>query len=236
MSPIHLLWACILTHRHLNGASVVCLTLKFILTFLSPSSPQHSFPWLDPYSPSIRQWPQPHFCTHSLQAPLWDFYFPPSSMFPPQGSFTEASGNPSSHFLKEVDLPCPEYPHLRFMLLLLSRFSCVWLCATPQMAAHQALPSLGFSRQEHWSGLPFPSPMHESESEVAQSCLILHHPMDCSLPGASVHGIFQARVLEWVAIAFSVWDLYTILKRKGSVTYFGTWNVMLSSNNKKAKI
>ena len=37
------------------------------------------------------------------------------------------------------------------------------------MAAHQAPPSLGFSRQEHWSGLPFPSPMHESESEVAQS-------------------------------------------------------------------
>ena len=48
-------------------------------------------------------------------------------------------------------------------LLLLSRFSRVKLCATPQMAAHQAPPSLGFSRQEHWSGLPFPSPMHESE-------------------------------------------------------------------------
>ena len=48
-------------------------------------------------------------------------------------------------------------------LLLLSRFSRVRLCATPQMAAHQAPPSLGFSRQEHWSGLPFPSPMHESE-------------------------------------------------------------------------
>ena len=47
--------------------------------------------------------------------------------------------------------------------LLLSRFSRVRLCATPQMAAHQAPPSLGFSRQEHWSGLPFPSPMHESE-------------------------------------------------------------------------
>ena len=43
-------------------------------------------------------------------------------------------------------------------LLLLSRFSRVRLCATPQMAAHQAPPSLGFSRQEHWSGLPFPSP------------------------------------------------------------------------------
>ena len=43
------------------------------------------------------------------------------------------------------------------LLLLLSHFSRVRLCATPQMAAHQALPSLGFSRQEHWSGLPLPS-------------------------------------------------------------------------------
>ena len=40
--------------------------------------------------------------------------------------------------------------------------SCPTLC-DPEVAAHQALPSLGFSRQEHWSGLPFPSPMHESE-------------------------------------------------------------------------
>ena len=89
------------------------------------------------------------------------------------------------------------------LLLLLSRFSHVRLCATPQMAAHQDPPSLGFSRQEHWSGLQFPSPMHESEneSEVAQSCPTLSHPMDGSLPGSSVHGIFQARVLEWGAIA-----------------------------------
>ena len=43
----------------------------------------------------------------------------------------------------------------------------------------------------------------KSESEVAQSCLTLSDPMDCSLPGSSAHGIFQARVLEWVAIAFS---------------------------------
>ena len=49
------------------------------------------------------------------------------------------------------------------LLLLLSRFSRVWLCATPEMAAHQAPPSLGFSRQEHWSELSVPSPMHESE-------------------------------------------------------------------------
>ena len=54
--------------------------------------------------------------------------------------------------------------------------------------------SLGFSRQEHWSGLPFPPPVHESESEVAQSCLTLRDPMNCSLPGSSVHRILQARV------------------------------------------
>ena len=49
------------------------------------------------------------------------------------------------------------------LLLLLSRFSHGRLCATPETTAHQAPPSLGFSRQEHWSGLPFPSPMRESE-------------------------------------------------------------------------
>ena len=49
-----------------------------------------------------------------------------------------------------------------YLLLLLSHFSRVRLCATPKTAAHQAPTSLGFSRQEHWSGLPFPSPMHES--------------------------------------------------------------------------
>ena len=43
----------------------------------------------------------------------------------------------------------------------------------------------------------------KSESEVAQSCPTLHDPMDCSLPGSSIHGIFQERVLEWGAIAFS---------------------------------
>ena len=43
----------------------------------------------------------------------------------------------------------------------------------------------------------------ESESEVAQSCLTLCDPMDCSLPGSTIHGIFQARILEWVAISFS---------------------------------
>ena len=49
------------------------------------------------------------------------------------------------------------------LMLLLSCFSRIWLCATPETAAHQAPRSLGFSRQEHWSGLPFPPPMNETE-------------------------------------------------------------------------
>ena len=91
--------------------------------------------------------------------------------------------------------------------VLLSRFSHVWLCATPETAAHQAPPLLGFSRQEHWSGLPFPSPMHESEKWKWSHSVVSDSsdPMDCSLPGSSVHGIFQAKVLEWGAIA-GLWD------------------------------
>ena len=54
----------------------------------------------------------------------------------------------------------------------------------------------------------------KSESEVAQSGPTLSDPMDCSLPGSSVHGIFQARVLEWGAIAFSEVS-YNLLSNKG---------------------
>ena len=88
---------------------------------------------------------------------------------------------------------------------MLSRFSNVRLCATPQTAAHQAPQSLGFSRQEHWSGLPFLSPMHASEKWKWSLSVMSDSgdPMDCSPPGSSIHGIFQARVLEWGAIAFS---------------------------------
>ena len=61
----------------------------------------------------------------------------------------------------------PEFVHpatlLLLLLLLLRRFSRVQLCATPETTAHQAPLCLGFSRQKHWSGLPFPSPMQESE-------------------------------------------------------------------------
>ena len=114
-----------------------------------------------------------------------------------------------SIFLRLSLSTCPRYSiwH-RVQLLLLLLLSCcsrVRLCATPETAAHQAPPSLGFSRQEHWSGLPFPSPMHESEKWKWSLSVVstLSDPMDCSLPGSSVHGSFQSRVLEWVAIAFS---------------------------------
>ena len=61
--------------------------------------------------------------------------------------------------LEKLREPGPALNPLLLLLLLLSRFSGVRLCATPQPAAHQAPPSLGFSRQEHCSGLPFPSPI-----------------------------------------------------------------------------
>ena len=78
------------------------------------------------------------------------------------------------------------------LLLLRSHFSHVQLFATPLMAAHQALPSLGFSRQEHWSGFPFPSPMHESEKWKWRRlvCTTLCDLMDCSTPGLPVHHQF----------------------------------------------
>ena len=68
----------------------------------------------------------------------------------------------------------------------------------------------------------------KSESEVAQLCPTLHDPMDCSLPGSSVHGIFQARVLEWVAVAFSPNNvrslLFSLSPSLGLFTYFsGGW-------------
>ena len=59
-----------------------------------------------------------------------------------------------------------------------------------------------------------------SESEVAQSCPTLRDPTDCSLPGSSVHGIFQARVLEWSAIAFSARADYIPSKERLPLEYF----------------
>ena len=79
-------------------------------------------------------------------------------------------------------------------MLLLSRFSRVRLCATPETAAHQAPLSLGFSRQEHWSGLPFPSPIRSSDQisrSVVSDSLRPHESQHdrppCPSPTPGVH-------------------------------------------------
>ena len=87
---------------------------------------------------------------------------------------------------------------------VLSPFSRVLLFATLCTIAHQAPLSIGFSREEYWSELPFPFPMHACmHAKSLQSCPILCDPKDSSPPGPSVHEILQARILEWVAISFS---------------------------------
>ena len=73
------------------------------------------------------------------------------------------------------------------ILLLLSHFSCVRLC-DPIDSSHQAPPSLGFSRQEHWSGFPFPSPMYESET-WKWSWLVVSDPQ-------RPHGLQPSRLLR----------------------------------------
>ena len=91
------------------------------------------------------------------------------------------------------------------LLLLLIRFSRVRLCATPETAAHQASRPWDSPGKNTGVGCHFllQCMKVKSESEVDKSCLTLSDPMDCSLPGSFVHGIFQARILEWGAIAFS---------------------------------
>ena len=90
-------------------------------------------------------------------------------------------------------------------MLLLSRFSRVRLCVTPQTAAHQAPRPWDSPGKNTGVGCHFllQCMKVKSEREVTQSSPTLRDPMDCSPPGSSVHGTFQARVLEWGAIAFS---------------------------------
>ena len=91
---------------------------------------------------------------------------------------------------------------LWLLLLLLSRFSRVQLCVTPQTAAHRLLCPWDSPGKNTGVGCHFllQCMKVKSESEVTQSCPTLSDPMDCSPPDSSVHGIFQARVLEWGAI------------------------------------
>ena len=77
----------------------------------------------------------------------------------------------------------------------------VRLSATPWTAAYQAPPSMGFSRQEYWSGVPLPSPyICIAAAKSLQSRPTLCDPINGSLPGSPVPGILQARSLEWVKI------------------------------------
>ena len=78
----------------------------------------------------------------------------------------------------------------------------------------------------------------KSESEVTQSCLTLSDPMDCSLPGSFIHGIFQARVLEWGAIAFSdlPFRLYLITLINGLIFSFKCYFWLLTFTYKKGKV
>ena len=94
---------------------------------------------------------------------------------------------------------------LLLLLLLLSHFSRVRLCATPEMAAHQAPPSLGFSRQEHWSGLPFLSPMDESENWKWSHSVVSDPQWPHRLQPTRLlpPWDFPGKRLEWGAIAFS---------------------------------
>ena len=89
---------------------------------------------------------------------------------------------------------------LLLLLMLLSCFSRVRLCVTPQTAAHQAPRPWDSPGKNTGVGCHFLLQCRKvkSEREVTQSCPTGRNPMDCSLPGSSAHGVFQARVLEWV--------------------------------------
>ena len=113
-------------------------------------------------------------------------------------------------------------------IVIVKLLSRVQLFATPWTVAHQALLSIRFPRQEYQSGLPFSCSRRSSRPRVwtpglwhcrqtlyhlrhqgsplkvkiTQLCLTLFDSMDWGLPGSSVHGLLQARILEWVAIPF----------------------------------
>ena len=79
--------------------------------------------------------------------------------------------------------------HYKVLIVVAAAAKSLQLCPTlcdPIDVSPPGSPVPGILQQEHWSGLPFPSPMQESESEAAQSCPSLSDPMDCSLPGSSV--------------------------------------------------
>ena len=105
------------------------------------------------------------------------------------------------------------------ILLLLSHFSRVWLCATPWTAAHQAPPSLGFFRQEYWSGLPFPSPMHESEKWKWSRSVVSDSPWP--------HGLQPTRLLcPWdspgKSTGVGTMEYYSVIRKNEMIPFAPT--------------
>ena len=122
------------------------------------------------------------------------------------------------------------------LLLLLSHFSHVRLCdpidGTPPGSTVPEI--LQAKNTEVGCHFLLQCRKVKSESEVAQSCWTLRDPMDHSLPGSSLHGIFQARVLEWVAIAFSGLRLIIFLSQNTNGSNGERFNCMPNSWGKKS--
>ena len=125
-------------------------------------------------------------------------------------------------FINGSPIGCNNQLIWMLLLLLLSHFSRVWLCVTPHRWQPTRLPHPWDSPGKNTGvGCHFllQCMKVKSESEVAQSCPTLSDPMDWSLPGSSVHGIFQAGALEWGAIAFSDWSGHSSAKASTQVCH-----------------
>ena len=121
---------------------------------------------------------------------------------------------PTSSALQVDSLPLSLWvsPIVLLLLLLLSRFSRVWLCAIPWTAAHRAPLSWGFSRQEHWSGLPFPSP--------TDACMLSRFSRVrlCVTPWTAAHqaplSMAFSRQEHWSGLPFPYSNTYIKIKQK----------------------
>ena len=94
-------------------------------------------------------------------------------------------------------------PNFNFIVMIISS-SSILLAANPTFPfEYNTISTKKWLTQNFFYRASQKSIFHESESEVAESCLTLCDPMDRSLSGSSIHGVFQARILEWVAVSFS---------------------------------
>jgi len=145
-------------------------------------------------------------------------------IFPPSSSLLKVLQVPSQFLCLLFSSFILSYPITwrLLLLLLLSRFSRVWLCATHRRKPTRFPCAWDSPGKNTGVGCHFllQCMKVKSEREVVQSCPTLCNPINCSLPGSSVHGIFQARVLEWGAIAFPTWRLaclYQSLRSSASI-------------------